>query len=193
MLTCCHKLLQAVCNNSMAFVDCYAGEVGSVHDSCVLRCSSLFQKLQPGSPYIPADMHLVGDPAYPLMQRLLVPFKDTGRLGGREHKFNRCLSSARCTIERAFALLKGRFRRLKSLNMTRTDSVPKVVVACCVLHNICLQQQDDIEADDDTDSTVAAAANDGETSASVSVSSADHRAGIRKRDDIADMLSVRSQ
>ena len=161
-----------------------------MHDSCVLRRSSLFQKPQPTSAYIPAEMHLVGDPAYPLMERLLVPFKDTGRLGAREHKYNRCLSAARCTIERAFALLKGRFRRLKGLDMTRIDVVPKVIVACCVLHNICLQQQDDIEADD-TDSTSAAAADDVESAASVS--SADHKAGVRKRDRIANMLHVCSQ
>lgn len=45
----------------------------------------------------------------------------------------------RQVIERAFALLKGRFRRLKYLHMSCADLIPYVILACCVLHNICLQ------------------------------------------------------
>lgn len=49
-------------------------------------------------------------------------------------------------IERAFALLKGRFRRLKYLHMSRIDLIPYVILACCVLHNICLEGcEDDID------------------------------------------------
>lgn len=49
-------------------------------------------------------------------------------------------------IERAFALLKGRFRRLKYLHMSCIDLIPYVILACCVLHNICLEGcEDDID------------------------------------------------
>jgi|GEM_PF-6385751 len=52
----------------------------------------------------------------------------------------------RQVIERAFALLKGRWRsadgRLKFLDMNRDDMIPFVsfcfILACCVLHNFCL-------------------------------------------------------
>lgn len=53
----------------------------------------------------------------------------------------------RQVIERAFALLKGRFRRLKYLHMTRADLIPYVILACCILHNICLESCED-EIDD---------------------------------------------
>lgn len=46
-------------------------------------------------------------------------------------------------IERAFALLKGRFRRLKYLYMSCADLIPYVILACCVLHNICLEGCED--------------------------------------------------
>jgi len=63
----------------------------------------------------------------------------------------------RQVIERAFALLKGRWRRLKFLDMKRDDMIPFVILACCVLHNICfdngLENYEDfiIEGHDDDD------------------------------------------
>jgi len=181
-------LLQSVCDNNMLFTDCYAGEAGSNHDACMLRRSELFQLLQPGSPSFPADTHILGDPAYPIMEHLLVPFKDTGRLGAREHQFNKTLSSARCTIERAFALLKGLFRRLKMLDMARLDLVPEVIVACCVLHNVCLDMQDDIDCDI-ADATCNVSDEQNERSDHVSV--ADRKAGVAKRESIANLLIMR--
>lgn len=53
------------------------------------------------------------------------------------------MSTVRQVIERAFALLKGRFRRLKYLDMHRTDMIPFVIIACVVLHNICLERLDE--------------------------------------------------
>jgi len=63
-----------------------------------------------------------------------------------QKRFNDILSKVRQVIERAFALLKGRFRRLKYLDMNRMDVIPFVIIACTVLHNICLEGLDeDIE------------------------------------------------
>jgi len=41
--------------------------------------------------------------------------------------------------QRAFALL---FRRLKYLDMNRIDLIPATVIACCVLHNVCIDSGD---------------------------------------------------
>ena len=57
-------------------------------------------------------------------------------------RFNAVLSKYRSSIERAFALLKGRFRRLKYLYMVRLDLIPSAIIAACVLHNICLNYND---------------------------------------------------
>jgi hypothetical protein len=40
--------------------------------------------------------------------------------------------------------LKGRFRRLKYIDMNRTDLIPETILAACVLHNICLLHNDDL-------------------------------------------------
>lgn len=53
----------------------------------------------------------------------------------------------RQVIERAFALLKGRFRRLKYLDMSLVELIPDVILACCVLHNVCLQGCDENNID----------------------------------------------
>ena len=48
-------------------------------------------------------------------------------------------------IERAFALLKGRWRKLKYVNIAKVVDIPNIVIAACVLHNICLMIDDDFE------------------------------------------------
>jgi len=77
-----------------------------------------------------------------------VPFRDNGLLDNRKKKFNKALSSARVAIERSFGLLKGRFRRLKFLDMRRVDLIPQVIIACCVLHNICIDCGDALFSED---------------------------------------------
>lgn len=92
--------------------------------------------------YFPNNTHLIGDKAYPCLPQLLVPYKDNGNLTEAQKHFNFKLSAARSTTERSFALLKGRFRCLKYLDVQRIDWVPIYIMACCVLHNICLDNHD---------------------------------------------------
>ena len=62
------------------------------------------------------------------------------------------------STERAFGLLKGRWRRLKYIEMENVQEVPSVVSAACVLHNFCLIADEgtiedffDVDSDDDDD------------------------------------------
>lgn len=49
-------------------------------------------------------------------------------------------------IERSIGLLKGRWRYLlDKLPMTKTNLIPYYIITCCILHNICLLQNDCIE------------------------------------------------
>ncbi|XP_039306037.1 protein ANTAGONIST OF LIKE HETEROCHROMATIN PROTEIN 1-like [Solenopsis invicta] len=93
--------------------------------------------------YFPENSHLLGDAAYGIQKYVIVPFKDNGHLTNAQITYNIHLSQARMMIERAIGLLKGRFRSLlDKLPMTRTDLIPKYIVACCILHNICLNRND---------------------------------------------------
>lgn len=51
-------------------------------------------------------------------------------------------AQTRQVIERTFGLLFGRFRRLRYVDMTKTELIPSTIIACCVLHNICLKYND---------------------------------------------------
>jgi hypothetical protein len=144
-------VLQAVCNETMRITDCFAGYPGSVHDARVLRNSPLYLDAQRDyNRWFPNNTHLVGDAGYPLKKWIMVPYRDNGHLTRTQKQYNTKLSVTRVVIERAFALLKGRFRRLKMLDMNRTDLIPQCIIACCVLHNLCLSLGDDCP-DDMTD------------------------------------------
>lgn len=63
-------------------------------------------------------------------------------LNGREKKNNYCHSSIRMTIEHTFGILKTRFRILKYVNVYNTAEISKIVLVCCVLHNLCIMYND---------------------------------------------------
>ena len=161
--------------------------MGSVHDACMFRRSPLHQKLEQNSATVMNGNHILGDLAYPLRLDVIVPYKNTGRLTRKQEKFNNSLSAARSSIERAFSLLKGRWRRLKYLDMTMLAKIPYVIVACCVLHNICIGTLDDILDIDESED------GDGNSLPEISSSclrTAEQALAVIKRDKICDDISA---
>lgn len=138
-------LLQGVCDHRRLFIDVYAGEAGSIHDYTMYKRSPLYQSIQRGEIIFYEDNHLIGDLAYKLDTNLLVGFKNNGHLTDAQKNFNYVLNKARVTIENAFALLKGRFRRLKLLETVRMDFISLLIVSGCILHNVCILRGDLLE------------------------------------------------
>ncbi|XP_036329491.1 putative nuclease HARBI1 [Rhagoletis pomonella] len=133
-------VLQAVVDADKRFTDVTCGEPGSLHDSRVLRRSSLFATAQsePESLF-PNDSFILGDSAYPATSWLVPPFKDYGNLSESQRNFNKLHSSTRIVVENAFGLLKTRFRRLLHFTeQTNLCFVVNIIVSACILHNICL-------------------------------------------------------
>lgn len=128
----------------MIITHCFVGYPGSVHDQRVFRQSEMALYLNNEEKF-PFDSHIIGDAAYELHEHLLVPFKDNGHLTAAQKQYNFRLSSARVVVERCFALLKGRMRSLMHcLPMKRVDLMSEYIVACCVIHNICLLRNDEL-------------------------------------------------
>lgn len=142
--------LQVVCTADLLFLDVYTGWPGAVHDARVFRNSPLKDVLEDAT--FPSEYHLLGDSAYPLSSYLLVPFRDNGQLSVVEKTFNKAHASTRVEVERAIGLLKGKFRRLKYLEMTDLGSIPVVIFATCSLHNFLILHggvdEEDIEHDE---------------------------------------------
>lgn len=90
---------------------------------------------------------LLGDSGYPLEPSLLTPFSNPGD-GSPESRFNVKFTSARLVVEQAIGMLKGRWRCLckqRKLHYKPTTA-SKIINACSVLHNICI---DNFDADDE--------------------------------------------
>lgn len=132
----------------------------------------------------PQDNHLVGDLAYKLHENLMTPYRDNGHLTERQRNYNFCHSSARIAIERAFGMLKGRFRSLLTvLAMVRVDQIPANVLACCILHNICLERDDALDFEINDVEAIDVAEN--------AINVLDARAGAAKRDLLCETLRIR--
>ncbi|XP_071576918.1 putative nuclease HARBI1 [Temnothorax nylanderi] len=137
--------LQAICDANLKFTDCYTGYPSSVHDARIFRNSDIYHSIrQNPEKYFPHDEFILADKAYPTLKWCITPYMNRGNLRKQQEKFNTLLSQTRQTIERAFALLFGRFRRLKYLDMNGIDLIPGTILACCVLHNVCLDFGDDL-------------------------------------------------
>ena len=139
-------ILQGVVDGKYRFMDITVGWPGSVHDARVFTNSDIYHMGQDDGLFssigkmldgIEIPVHIIGDPAYPLLKWLMKAYSDTGRLTVEQLTFNYRLSRARNVIENAFGRLKGRWRCLLKRNDCSLELVKVQVSACCTLHNIC--------------------------------------------------------
>lgn len=131
-------LLQDIVDHQTRFRNIYVGEPGSVHDARMLRRSKIYQV---GND-IPHGYIILGDSAYPMLRWLIPPYKDNGNLTDNQKTFNYKHSATRIVVEHAYGKLKGRFRRLQHFDNTDLTVINYCVATACILHNICIDQND---------------------------------------------------
>jgi hypothetical protein len=130
----------------MMFTDIFIGMPGRVHDARVFRNSDIYnQIINEDNPLIPQDMHILGDSAYPIMLNVLTPFRDNGHLAADQLNYNYKLSCLRSIIERAFGRLKGKFRRLKYMDVSDPIFGTDIIEVACILHNFIIATDNDDE------------------------------------------------
>lgn len=136
--------LQAVVDDRKKFIDLCVGEPGSMHDSRVLRKSTILSNFTQNLNHFMGEKEFIlGDLAYPSSYGWLVPpFKDFGNLTDQHKIFNYIHSSTRIVVEQAFGLLKGRFRKLRCFDNRSLNAVKIFVVAAAILHNMCITFDD---------------------------------------------------
>ncbi|XP_066484644.1 uncharacterized protein [Tiliqua scincoides] len=137
-------VLQALVDSAGRFMDVYAGWSGGLMDSGLLWGSPLFERIEKGTfgPQTTTEIEgvrmspvLLGGPACPLKPWLMTPYPNT--CSGPQERFNTLLSKCRMPVTYAFERLKGRWRCLLKRLDVAEKNVPLVIVACCILHNIC--------------------------------------------------------
>ncbi|XP_077435665.1 M-phase phosphoprotein 8 isoform X5 [Vanacampus margaritifer] len=140
--------MQAICDASGKFFDIFVGYPGSVHNSSVLKNSTFYR-----AHYFPPPGYiLLGDGGYPCLQTpvcLITPYKHPAH-GSVQQKFNDCHSRAHSILEKAFGMMKTRWRStlLEAVDLKPTFA-PQVIASCVFLHNVCMDNGDIMDPDED--------------------------------------------
>ncbi|KAJ8368733.1 hypothetical protein SKAU_G00087610 [Synaphobranchus kaupii] len=174
--------MQAICDSKGKFLDIFVGYPGSVHDTCIMKNSTFYRTQQ----YPPTGYIILGDGGYPCLDKpigLITPYKEPVR-GRTESCFNYHHSRGRSIVERAFGVMKTRWRStlFKALEVRPTFS-PVGIATCAFLHNVCLENEDMLDPDDD----VAQDIFDPQPPREALV--ANESSGRAKRDELAALIS----
>ncbi|KAK7886715.1 hypothetical protein WMY93_026336 [Mugilogobius chulae] len=138
-------VLQGVCDANNKFLDIYVGNVGSVHDALVLRRSPMYK----GSLYPPQGCFLLGDGGYPCIQHpitIVTPYRQPVACGGPLQQAPR--EGQKCYRAYLWCAQNALESHLPAGLEIRPTFAPKVVGACCLLHNLCVDADDLLEVNE---------------------------------------------
>lgn len=119
------------------------GMQGSSNDSGAWLYSDFREALESSSLQIPTapegqvEYHLAADGAFPLSDRMMVPYQSFSS-SGKEDLFNYQLSRARRIIEGSFGMISARFRLFQTSMNLKPKNAQLVISACFILHNFLL-------------------------------------------------------
>ncbi|XP_054746614.1 putative nuclease HARBI1 [Anastrepha obliqua] len=127
--------VEAICNDELIFQNVNARFPGSCHDAGIWTTSPVRIKLI-REHIVGAFKWLLGDSGYPLEPWLLTPIATPS--SASEEIFNKTHIKARNTIERAFGVLKSRFRCLSKERVLRYSykNAAAIIYTCVVFHNM---------------------------------------------------------
>ncbi|XP_010884671.2 protein ANTAGONIST OF LIKE HETEROCHROMATIN PROTEIN 1 [Esox lucius] len=146
---------QVAVNGLGQFWDVCAGFPGSTDSKAILQNSALWATASEGglSPNPPKSFMgkplryvVLGEPAYPLQPWLMKAYskkedhvEDDEDIGLTESQrvFNQRFEQAWHVVEGALLRLRARWQCLSKRNDCSLDVVPTMILACCILHNVC--------------------------------------------------------
>ncbi|KAK9073694.1 hypothetical protein SSX86_006288 [Deinandra increscens subsp. villosa] len=125
------------------FMDICIGYPGSMSDEQILDKSALSQRSKLG---MLEKTWVVGNSGYPLKDWMLVPYTHQN-LTWSQHTFNQKVNEVQKIGKDAFMRLKGRWGCLQKRIEVKLQELPMVLGACCVLHNICEMNNEEMDED----------------------------------------------
>ena len=81
----------------------------------------------------------------PLLPWLMKPYPNGAIPNRCQRRYNKTLSSAKATVERAFGILKARWRILLKRLDHRFENIREVILSCCILHNFCQEAGEEFD------------------------------------------------
>nr|XP_043615652.1 protein ALP1-like [Erigeron canadensis] len=142
-------ILQAVASNDLWIWNAYLGQQGSHNDINVFEASPILEEiingLAPSVPFSANGNHYekgyyFGDDIYPEYAMFVKTFSDP--IDEKRRLFKKKQESARKGIERAFGVLKKRWKVLKHPALYwEKKSIQDVCYACIILHNMILEDE----------------------------------------------------
>lgn len=142
---------QGIIDSDMRFLSVNARYPGSTHDTFVWHNSRIFTLLEgrfnseDQNRNIYRRSFLIGDLGYPLQPWLMIPIRDVR--DDHEKKFNKMVRKIRNKNERAYSVLKNRFRCLLGERKLRYnhENAGYIIYVCATLHNFLISNSFDIE------------------------------------------------
>ena len=138
-------ILQGIVDVKCRFWDYEFGWAGSLHDWAVFQVTKIGRACMEGKlhPY-----KLIGDAAYPVRPWMYYPFKGgKTELSQIHENWNFIQSSTQMCVERAFGILKGRWRIIMRRCDVPLRMIPDIVSTCIVMHNLCITMKDGFDVD----------------------------------------------
>jgi hypothetical protein len=141
------KRYQCIVAADLRFIDICGGNGGKTQDQTIFDNSEVVKVI---GEYLGPSEWFMADMGYKLLPYCISGFR-AKEIAGHEFAnfrawFNRYFSSTRITVERAFGVLKGRFRSLLSGLFFRNQKEYSVVfLSLCILHNICIEYRDEVD------------------------------------------------
>ncbi|GFR44321.1 hypothetical protein Agub_g5534 [Astrephomene gubernaculifera] len=148
-------LMHGVMDNKGRFMDVLVGFSGRNNDSTQFRHTQIYKDLVDGSDLrerliawgqpingVKAPLLILADGAYEASGFILPPFKQPEIQGNPQRsKYNTKHAKARVVVEHGYGALKNRFRvLLKGMELSEPN-VNNVILACTILHNMCIDDQ----------------------------------------------------
>jgi hypothetical protein len=138
--------VQAMCDPDLIFQFFEVAGPGKVNDvRAFSRCADLLQWLED----LPVQYFIGGDNAYPLSQRVLIPFSGGQVYDETNRTYNFYLSQLRIRIEMAFGQLTQKWEVVADTMKYSNKTNVQLIVVCMKLHNFCIQMKQKDEYDDD--------------------------------------------
>lgn len=132
--------LQTIVNGNLQFMDVEAGFSGRAHDMGIFKHTNFGRR---GLDWLKPGFYVLADAGYAVCNTIVRPFDERENTSRQVTRLNMNISSSRMVVERAYGILKNRFRSLlRGIHVYDIQECTLWFVVAVILHNICRSSDD---------------------------------------------------